>query len=269
MRHPVIKASTYKHAATALSAVLLLSTVSCVSTTSSNTSSSTQANDTKVNNTKTNLIKTADGCHVQASSHKGQSVQQQAIDCMLAQLPNYQQSDKTAHQQYWAYKAQAWLNYATHQTSINSRSATATYAVNTAESILQALQDNTAQNIDLQQDIPSFSALMRPDLWATLSALKDSDGITSAPREIAFSEVALIWAATNQCERGARESGLHFRMADRWLDQAREAYVNAHDSTTNVALEKQIVGYYQHYAPLDASDDTCRGQALTPLQPVK
>ncbi|GAF54696.1 hypothetical protein JCM18901_283 [Psychrobacter sp. JCM 18901] len=104
---------------------------------------------------------------------------------------------------------------------------------------------------------------MRPDLWATLSALKDGDGIASAPREMAFSEVALIWAATNQCARGWRESGMHFRMADRWLEQAREAYVNANDSQTNIALEKSIVSYHKQYSPLDASDDICRGQDLT------
>jgi len=53
-------------------------------------------------------------------------------------------------------------------------------------------------------------------------------------------------------------------MADRWLEQAREAYVNENDSQTNVALETSIVSYYKQYAPLDASDDVCRGQDLTP-----
>ena len=57
---------------------------------------------------------------------------------------------------------------------------------------------------------------------------------------------------------------MHFRMADRWLEQAREAYINAHDSQTTVALETSIISYYQQYAPLDAVDDVCRGQDLTP-----
>jgi hypothetical protein len=51
-------------------------------------------------------------------------------------------------------------------------------------------------------------------------------------------------------------------MADRWLEQAREAFVNTHDSTTNVALEGLIVRYYKEYAPLDSSDDICNGQVL-------
>ncbi|HCH27377.1 MAG TPA: hypothetical protein DEV38_09415 [Psychrobacter sp.] len=196
---------------------------------------------------------------------QNQSAEQQALSCMLAQVKPYQQADKTARQRYWAYKAQAWLNYAIHQNSINSRSTAGAYAAQATESILQALQEGTEQRIDLYQDIPAMSALMRPDLWATISALKDSDGIAVAPREMAFSEVALIWAATNQCARGWRESGIHFRMADRWLEQARQAYVNAHDSQTNVALQARIVRYYEAYAPLDSGEDTCHGQALSPI----
>lgn len=201
---------------------------------------------------------------LQAKSYlsKGQSTRQHAMKCMLTQLQDYQQKNMSARQQYFAYKAQAWLNYAIHKDSMNSRSPSGPKAEETAKSILTALKNGTEQDLTLIQDIPSDSALMRPDLWATLSALKESDGIASAPREIAFSEVALIWAATNQCERGHRESGIHFRMADRWLEQAREAYVNAHDSQTNVALEQLIVRYYEQYAPLDASDDVCHGQAL-------
>ena len=201
----------------------------------------------------------------QTPSYQHQSDQQRMLNCMVAQLQPYQQKDKTAYQRYFAYRAQAWLNYAIHQDSMNSRSAAGDVAIEMAEPILQALETDTTQNIALHQDIPSNSALMRPDLWATLSALKDGNGIASAPREMAFSEVALIWAATNQCTRGWRESGMHFRMADRWLEQAREAYVNAHDAQTNVNLEQLIVRYYKQYAPLDTGRDVCRGQVLTPV----
>ena len=79
---------------------------------------------------------------------------------------------------------------------------------------------------------------------------------------MAFSEVALIWAAADHCEHGWRASSSHFRMANRWLEQAREAYVNAHNSQTNVKLERLINDYYKQFAPLDPSDDNCRGQVL-------
>ncbi|MGP5347349.1 hypothetical protein ACTXLJ_11905 [Psychrobacter celer] len=248
--------ATYKRSFyTALSAVLLLTSAS----------SALAASD----RVKTKTLISNDYCHSNLENHipsyQYQSAEQQALSCMLAQVKPYQQADKTARQRYWAYKAQAWLNYAIHQDSINSRSTAGAYAAQTAESILQSLKNGTEKDISLHQDIPAMSALMRPDLWATISALKDSDGIAVAPREMAFSEVALIWAATNQCARGWRESGIHFRMADRWLEQARQAYVNAHDSQTNVALQARIVRYYEAYAPLDSGEDTCHGQALSPI----
>lgn len=181
---------------------------------------------------------------------------------MLTQLHIYQQNDKPARQQYLAYKAQAWLNYAYHEDSIKSTTAAGKQALLAGSAIFKALQNEDDENLNITTDIPSTSALMRPDLWATLSALKNSDGINDAPKELAFSEVALIWAAANQCENGYQQSGLHFRRADRWLEQAREAYINAHNSQTNVALEERINHYYKQYALLDPSPDVCRGQVL-------
>ncbi|WP_352258193.1 hypothetical protein [Psychrobacter sp. TB55-MNA-CIBAN-0194] len=239
----------------ALSATVLLTTVSPVLA----DSATVQITD------KHSITDCRSNAHYQEPSYRYQSNEQRVLNCMVDQLKFYQQADKTVQQQYFAYQAQGWLNYAIHQDSMNSKSSAGRIATEMAESILQALETDTIPNIALHQDIPSNSALMRPDLWATLNALKDSDGIASAPREIAFSEVALIWAATNQCERGWRESSMHFRMADRWLEQAREAYVNAHDSQTNVNLEQLIVRYYKQYAPLDTGDDVCQGQVLTPV----
>ncbi|WP_201538784.1 hypothetical protein [Psychrobacter frigidicola] len=195
---------------------------------------------------------------------KHQSSQRRTIDCMLTQLNTYQQNDKSAHQQYLAYKAQAWLNYAYNEDSINNITEDANQeALQTATSILRALKNGTDEQSSITTDIPTTSALMRPDLWATLNALKDNGGISAAPRELAFSEVALIWAATEQCKHGDKSSGVHFRMADRWLEQAREAYVNTHDSKLNVALEELINHYFKQYVPLDKGDDSCRAQTLS------
>ena len=205
---------------------------------------------------------------------KHKMVEQQTIDCMLTELALYQKNSLTSRQQYFAYKAQAWLNYASHENSIKSNTQAGSQALKAGAHILQKLRSNADEELKLTTDIPSSSALMRPDLWATVSALKDSaskdststdsNSIIIAPRELAFSEVALIWAAADQCAHGWRQSGTHFRMAERWLEQAREAYVNAHDSKTNVALESSIVDYYEQYAPLDPHDDVCHGQSLPP-----
>ncbi len=195
-----------------------------------------------------------------------QSATRATIECKLAELERFQDEavlstltkPQAARQQYLAYKAQAWLNYATHENSIKSHTAAGNHALQSADTILQALKNSDPQTLDLSPDIPNSSALMRPDLWAILTALKDKGGIEQAPRELAFSEVALVWAAADYCEHGARQSGSHFRMADRWLEQAREAYVNAHDSKTNVALERLTNSYYKQYALVDSNDDSCR-----------
>lgn len=262
---------------TALGAALLLCAMS-PSVLAANHSDDIVINNTVANNTvgNTNDNSTIDSApslanyctediRAQTTPIKYQSAQRQSIDCMFTELKRYQQQTLTPRQQYFAYKAQAWLNYAYHQDSIKSKSAAGSHAVQASHTILQALVNDDDEQLEITSDIPVFSALMRPDLWATLNALKDSGGIETAPREMAFSEIALVWAAANQCKRGWKESGSHFRMADRWLEQAREAYVNAHDSQTNVALENAINDYYKNYAPLDPSDDVCRGQTFPVL----
>ena len=259
MLYSAIKVAMNKQVKLAtLSAVLLLSTASCVSMTATQ------------NGANMATAGTNDYCQSQEleATYKNQNTQQRAMSCMLAEIQHYQQKDKTPQQQYLAYKAQAWLNYAIHKDSMNSRSLTGTEAALSAEAILQALKKGSENDIMLIQDIPASSALMRPDLWANLSALKDSGAIINAPRELAFSEVALIWAANEQCAKNSRQAGTHFRMADRWLEQAREAFVNAHDDKTNVAVEALIVRYFEQYAPLDSTNDRCTGQVLPPLDRI-
>ena len=102
-----------------------------------------------------------DDSQAQAHSYRYQSEQQRLLNCIVAQLKPYQQKDKTAAQQYFAYKAQAWLNYAIHQDSMNSRSSAGQVALEMAEPILQALDGDTVKDLSLHQDIPTTSALMR------------------------------------------------------------------------------------------------------------
>ena len=185
------------------------------------------------------------------------------MDYMRLQLPVFQHTKTPSSQAYFAYQAQAWLQYAKHENVIDNASAAGTDALQRGGTILQALQDGNEDSLALTSDIPATSALMRPDLWATLSALKASGGITHAPKAVAFSEVALIWAAADHCKYGADASSAPFQMADRWLQQAREAYVHNHEATSNVQLESLINRYYQHYAPLAAADDNCTAQALS------
>lgn len=197
-----------------------------------------------------------------------QSQKRAQLTCMLDRAKDYQQKSVHPYQRYWAYKAEAWLNYAIHKNSLDSHALEGIQAMQAADTILQALNSGTESDLNLIPDIPATSALMRPDLWATLNALKVSGGIEIAPRKLAFSEVALVWAAADQCRWRNPQSGVHFRSVDRSLEQAREAYVSTHDDKTNVALEKLINTYYKQYAPLNAAVDTCHGQVWPPLAPI-
>lgn len=266
----VTKAATYRLPITkgaTLAALILLTTVA-PATQAANHNSIHKISDSS--NAATNVLNNLkDYCQgdieAQTFHPKYQSAHQLTIDCMLTQLRTYQQPDIAVYQQYLAYKAQAWLSYAYHEDSIKSSTNLSTQALQAGATLLRALKDNGSEYLSLTKDIATPSPLMRPDLWATLNALKNSGGIAVAPRELAFGEVALVWATADHCENGLRQSNSYFLMADRWLEQSREAYINIHNSQDNVALEELINQYYKQYAPLESSDDSCNGQKLSAI----
>lgn len=190
---------------------------------------------------------------------------QYQIDCMMTELKAYQESSQDASIQYYAYKAQAWLNYAYHENSEGSLTDASNYALAEALSILQALRDNTSEKLLVTSDIPPSSALMRPDLWATLMTLKEHGGIEVSPREMAFSEVKLVWAASEYCEFGWRHAREHFNAAERWINQSRIAVLNSATDLTASQLDKEVANLFKIYEPLDAVDNQCQGQALPRL----
>lgn len=187
---------------------------------------------------------------------------QYQIDCMMTELKAYQDSAQVASVQYYAYKAQAWLNYAYHENSEGSLTDAGNYALAEALSILQALREDSAERLLVTSDIPPTSALMRPDLWATLMTLKQHGGIEVSPREMAYSEVKLVWAASEYCEFGWRHAREHFNAAERWINQSRIAVLNSAKDLTASQLDKEITSLFKIYEPLDALDNQCHGQAL-------
>ncbi|MDO5768584.1 MAG: OmpA family protein [Psychrobacter sp.] len=184
------------------------------------------------------------------------------IDCMMSELKAYQSVEAEGLVPYYAYKAQAWLNYAYHENSEGSMTAAGSNALAEGLTILQALRDKKIDSLLLTSDIPATSAMMRPDLWATLMGLKAHGAVTIAPREMAFSEVKLIWAAAEYCEFGWRHAREHFSAAERWINQSHEAFVGAKSDTEALALEADTVSMFKLYEPLDAKDNQCRGQAI-------
>lgn len=183
----------------------------------------------------------------------------QTLDSHIA---DYQQTGDNL-KLHAAYKALAWLTYANYEYHMNSRAASKNIAWQNAYTLIDQLARNQLP-ADILTDVPSHSALMRPDLWAYLSALQEKGANALTPREMAFAEVSLIWAGTEQCTHGWRQSTPHFRMASRYLMQANTAHRN-HYPDDSAVLSDLIQRYYQAYLPLDNQDDVCRGQSLPRL----
>jgi|GEM_PF-3745996 len=165
---------------------------------------------------------------------------------LIQDLKRYQQSDD-ALERYAAYQAQGWLTFANYEQSQNHKTA-ASQAFNNTQNLFDLLNQNKTATLSQVPFLPDSQPLVRPDLWATLNALKQSGAINIAPREMALSEVALLWSQDNQ--RYPNLIGAQLRMTNRWLEQAREAFVNAHESNDNVRLEELINTYFKQYSML-------------------
>lgn len=190
------------------------------------------------------------------------------IDCMMTELKAYQADNQPAMIRYHAYKAQGWLNYAYHEDAEGSLTRAGEYALAEGLSILTGLRNNQSSRLSSHTPIPPTSGLMRPDLWATLMGIKANGAMTATPRETAYAEVKLVWAAAEYCEFGWRHAREHFAAAERWVNQAKVTAYNtaplqaATDRQTQ--LDGNIYQYQQQIVPLvsDGSRASCQGQAL-------
>ncbi|WP_227429641.1 hypothetical protein [Psychrobacter sp. I-STPA6b] len=183
------------------------------------------------------------------------------IDCMITELKPYQQYQGTSSNiPYYAYKAQGWLNYAYNEDSEGSLTDAGAYALNEALVILDALRHNQTEQLTLVTDIPPTSALMRPDLWAQLIALKQNNASTISPRDLAYSEVQLVWAAAEHCERGWRHSRQHFLAAERYLDKATNLYIDTYNDSQAQKLQQDTRRLFTSLENLDREDNQCYGQ---------
>lgn len=188
------------------------------------------------------------------------------IDCMMTQLKDYQHDEQSPNTRYYAYKAQAWLNYAYSEDSEGSLTTAGTDALYQGLTLYYALQQNQLDQLDLTLAIPNSSSLMRPDLWATLQSLKHQGGIESNPRELAFAEVKLIWAAAEYCEFGWRHAREHFAAAERWINQSKVNYLNGNSSTSIDSFTTDELMWYNQLQPL-ATRGQCQGASLAKQLP--
>ena len=190
------------------------------------------------------------------------------IDCMMTELKSYQQADLSPNVQYIAFKAQAWLSYAQAEASESSLSIAGPASLDAWQqgvSLLQALRNHQADSRLDSATIPEYATLLRPDLWATLLTLKQNGAMAVAPRELAFSEVKLIWAAAEQCEADWRHAREHFDAAERWLNQAKTAYVD-NDGAKLATLQVEASKLQTELTPRVSASAQCQGLDLTAIR---
>lgn len=191
------------------------------------------------------------------------------IDCMLTALKPYQQldtsndADTDPNVPYFAYKAQAWLNYAYSKNIENSLTDAGAYALSEGLTILQLLQENRTDELILTTDVPPTSAIMRADLWATLMALKHNGATVDSPRELAFGEVQLIWAAAEYCDSGWRRSNEHFSAAQKWIEASYDSFINHNTESKALQLQDDASSLFQMFEQLDTGDDQCQEYKIT------
>ena len=183
------------------------------------------------------------------------------ISCINQRLEPYQQATQPVHIRYQAYKARAWLTYISHEDNEQSLTAAGHFALNEALSILTALETHQADKLPINGDIPTTSGLKRPDLWAKVLTIKQTPAFEVLPKEIAFSEVKLIWAEAEFCEFGWRHSREHYAAAERWVDAAEITALN-HPKVEKGDYKKLSQAYYATLTPLMAQDKACHGAVL-------
>lgn len=183
------------------------------------------------------------------------------VSCVKQRLDTFTQSTQSTTIRYQAYKAKGWLVYALHEDNEQGLTQAGNFALREALSILYALENNQAEKLPLNADIPATSGIKRPDLWAKLYAVKQTPAFSELDKQIAFSEVKLIWANAEDCERGWRHSREHFLAVERWVDAIEVTALN--NSAVNSAdYQKAKNSYYQDFKKLEKDNKACSGIVL-------
>ena len=121
---------------------------------------------------------------------------------------------------YHFAKAQAWLDFAMDEYTINDRTRVVEEALSQALGIIEPLEKDVGQ-ISLATPIIPTSTRVRTDLWDKAEAMKkNSEAFRCAGDKIAQLEVQLVWAGHEEKELGWRHAKPFLQAAERL---AREA----------------------------------------------
>ena len=120
---------------------------------------------------------------------------------------------------YHFAKAQAWLDFALDEYTINDRSRVVEEALRQALDLIEQMEAGK-KDIDMSTPIIPTSIVVRTDLWNKAKTLKKHVNFRCAGDKVAQLEVQLVWAGHEEQELGWRHSKPYLQAAERL---AREA----------------------------------------------
>lgn len=211
--------------------------------------------------------KLADGSTLEPDIPRGTANKQFIKDmiCLHEQLAKFQADTQPTVVRYQASKAKAWLIYAAHEKSEGSITQSGRYALREALAIWHGLTTQQVDKLPLSSDILPTSGLQRADLWAALLAMKQTPAAFDlAYKDIANSEVKLIWGEAEYCEMGWIHAREHYSAAARWVRRAEVTALNQDklELDNYLALRQR---YLDAMLPIHNSEKTCQGAVLPPI----
>jgi OmpA-OmpF porin, OOP family len=121
---------------------------------------------------------------------------------------------------YQFAKAQAWLDMAMDEYSMNDRTSAAEDALVQASRLIEQLEAKK-KDMDMETVILPTSCLVRPDLWKLARELKNNPGFSCGEDLVARLEVQLVWAGHEQNQLGWRNAKPYLQAAERLAGEAR------------------------------------------------
>lgn len=170
----------------------------------------------------------AAGAHAaEALNPQEQRITDQAVQADLKGLQALQDriarvnAGGMAADNYYLVKAQAWLDFATHEYHENDRSQVIEQALEQSSWLVGQLEGGIS-GITLDTPVIPESQRLREDLWKIAAELKQHQGFSCAAAPLAEMEVRLVWAGHENKELGWRHAREHFAAAERLAKRAQK-----------------------------------------------
>lgn len=117
-------------------------------------------------------------------------------------------------------KAQCWLDVGFHEYSRNDRSAFPQAALDESEKLIRAMEDGGTA-LPTRTALVNDAARLRPDLWATATALRTQAGWPCSQAKAACAEVELVHAGNEFRQLGWRHARPYIQIAEDLLGDAK------------------------------------------------